>query len=69
MKNTNIGIELMTKGELAKRTGISAAAIRYYEENGILPVPIRYSNGYRLYTEDDLLKIEFIKGAKSLVTP
>lgn len=59
----------MTIGELAKRTGISATAIQYYEENDILPVLIRHSNGYRLYTEDDLLKIEFIKGAKSLVTP
>lgn len=62
-------MELMTIGELAKRTGISATAIQYYEENDILPVLIRHSNGYRLYTEDDLLKIEFIKGAKSLVTP
>ncbi|UUD44338.1 MerR family transcriptional regulator [Bacillus pumilus] len=59
-------MELMTRGELSKRTGISAAAIRYYEENDISPVPIRHSNGYRLYTEDVLLKIEFIKGAKSL---
>nr|WP_257215516.1 MerR family DNA-binding transcriptional regulator [Bacillus pumilus] len=55
-------MELMTRGELSKKAGLSAAAIRYYEENDILPVPKRHSNGYRLYTEDVLLKIELIKG-------
>ncbi|MGG1698126.1 MerR family transcriptional regulator [Bacillus zhangzhouensis] len=59
-------MDLMTRGELSKRTGISTAAIRYYEGHDILPLPKRSSNGYRLYTEDALLKIEFVKGAKSL---
>ncbi|WP_145437814.1 MerR family DNA-binding transcriptional regulator, partial [Staphylococcus haemolyticus] len=30
-------MELMTRGELAKKTGVSPAAIRYYEEHNILP--------------------------------
>lgn len=59
-------IEKMTRGELATRTGISAAAIRYYEEQGILPAPPRTSNGYRMYTGDYLVKLKFIKDAKSL---
>lgn len=57
---------LMTRGELSKRTGVSAPTIRYYEENNFLPPPKRSSNGYRLYTEDYLVKIKFIKDAKSL---
>lgn len=56
----------MTRGELAKQTGISPAAIRYYEEHNILPAPRRRSNGYRLYTEDYVVKIQLIKDAKSL---
>jgi DNA-binding transcriptional MerR regulator len=56
----------MTRGELSKRTGVSTATIRYYEENNILPPPKRSSNGYRVYTEDYLIKIKFIKSAKSL---
>ena len=56
----------MTRGELAKQTGISPAAIRYYEEHHILPVPRRRSNGYRLYTEDYIVKIQLIKDAKLL---
>lgn len=59
-------MELMTRGELAKQTGISPAAIRYYEEHNILPVSRRRSNGYRLYTEDYIVKIQLIKDAKSL---
>lgn len=57
---------MMARGELAKQTGISPAAIRYYEEHNILPVPRRRSNGYRLYTEDYIVKIQLIKDAKSL---
>ena len=54
------------RGELAKRTGVSMATLRYYEDSGILPAPGRSSNGYRVYTEDYLVKIKFIKDAQSL---
>nr|MDH3177001.1 MerR family transcriptional regulator [Bacillus pumilus] len=56
----------MTRGELAKKTGVSPAAIRYYEEHNILPTPRRRSNGYRFYTEDYVVKIQLIKDAKTL---
>ncbi|WP_072587320.1 MerR family transcriptional regulator [Clostridium sporogenes] len=56
----------MTRGELARQTGVSTSTIRYYEDNGILPAPKRIANGYRVYTDDYLVKIKFIKDAKSL---
>ncbi|AJS60639.1 MerR family transcriptional regulator [Paenibacillus sp. IHBB 10380] len=59
-------MEGMTRGELAKRTGLSMATIRYYEDSGILPAPERRANGYRIYTENYLVKIKFIKDAQSL---
>ncbi|WP_145325868.1 MerR family transcriptional regulator [Paenibacillus xylanexedens] len=59
-------METMTRGMLAKRTGVSMATLRYYEDSGILPAPRRSSNGYRVYTEDYLVKIKFIKDAQSL---
>jgi MerR family copper efflux transcriptional regulator len=59
-------VEGMKRGELAKRTGVSMATIRYYEDNDILPPPKRGANGYRVYTEDYLVKIQFIKDAQSL---
>ncbi|MDQ0173614.1 MerR family transcriptional regulator [Paenibacillus tundrae] len=56
----------MTRGELAKRTGLSMATLRYYEDSGVLPAPIRASNGYRRYSEDYVVKIKFIKDAQAL---
>jgi len=39
---------LLTIGELARRTGVTASALRYYEELGLLPAPARIS-GQRRY--------------------
>jgi MerR family transcriptional regulator, redox-sensitive transcriptional activator SoxR len=40
--------ELLTIGELARRTGRRASSIRYYEEIGLLPEPVRLG-GQRRY--------------------
>jgi DNA-binding transcriptional MerR regulator len=39
----------MKIGELAKRTGLAASAIRFYESKGLLKSVDRLSNGYREY--------------------
>ncbi len=41
---------LLTIGQLARRTGVTASALRYYEELGLLPAPARAS-GQRRYPE------------------
>ena len=41
---------LLTIGELARRAGVTASALRYYEELGLLPAPARIS-GQRRYPE------------------
>jgi DNA-binding transcriptional MerR regulator len=41
---------LLTIGELARRAGVSTSALRYYEELGLLPAPVRIS-GQRRYRE------------------
>ncbi|WP_194916200.1 MerR family transcriptional regulator [Catenulispora rubra] len=41
---------LLSIGELARRTGVTASALRYYEEFGLLPAPARVS-GQRRYPE------------------
>jgi DNA-binding transcriptional MerR regulator len=38
----------MTIGELAERTGVATSALRYYEELGLIPAPVRVS-GQRRY--------------------
>jgi DNA-binding transcriptional MerR regulator len=40
----------LTIGELAKRTGVATSALRYYEDLGLMPAPIRVS-GQRRYPE------------------
>jgi DNA-binding transcriptional MerR regulator len=40
----------LTIGELAEITGVATSALRYYEELGLIPVPVRVS-GQRRYPE------------------
>ena len=42
--------DLLTIGELARRAGVTTSALRYYEEVGLLPAPVRVS-GQRRYPE------------------
>jgi DNA-binding transcriptional MerR regulator len=52
--------------ELARRTGISATTIRYYEGIGLLPPPRRGPNNYRQYTPADTERLRFIASARNL---
>lgn len=55
--------ELLTIGELARLTGRRASAIRYYEEIGLLPEPIRRS-GQRRYDQRAVRKLAVIDTAQ-----
>lgn len=46
--------------ELAELTGVSARALRHYEDRAIL-VPARNSNGYREYSEPDVSRVAQIR--------
>lgn len=56
----------MKIGELAEATGLRVDTIRYYEAAGVLPRHRRTEGGYRIFTPDDVGRIEFIKQAKRL---
>jgi MerR family copper efflux transcriptional regulator len=56
---------MLTIGKVAKRTGFSASAIRYYERQGLLR-PSRLLNGYRLYGQDAIKTLRFLRRAQSL---
>lgn len=53
------------RGELAKEAQINIETLRFYEKNGLIPLPQRSAGGYRLYPEETLLRIAFIRNAKS----
>jgi DNA-binding transcriptional MerR regulator len=53
-------------GGLSKRTGILSTTIRYYEQINLLPQPKRAESGYRIYDEEDVERLQFIKRARAL---
>lgn len=59
----------LTIGQAAKRTGVAAKTIRYYEAIGVLPVPDRATSGYRQYDESAVERLRFISRARSLGLP
>lgn len=56
----------MNIGEVAKRSGTNAKTIRYYEQQGLLAAARRGENGYRVYDDDDVHRLSFIRRARSL---
>jgi MerR family transcriptional regulator, copper efflux regulator len=55
-----------TVGKAAQAAGLSAKAVRLYESKGLLPEAPRTEAGYRLYTDDDIAVLRFIRQAKTL---
>lgn len=53
-------------GEVAHRAGVTAKAIRFYERKRILPPAQRAANQYRLYGDDAVDMLRFIKQATGL---
>jgi len=56
----------MNIGQLSRRTGVPIDTVRYYEKQQLLPPPTRTASGYRHYEADDILRLTFIRRAKSL---
>ena len=54
----------VTIGKLAQNAGVNIETIRFYERKGIMPKPLRKPGGFRLYTEADLKRLNFILMAK-----
>ncbi|MFC0408608.1 MerR family transcriptional regulator [Roseomonas elaeocarpi] len=58
----------MNIGEAARLSGLSAKAIRRYEEAGLIH-PQRRGNGYRAYGERDVAALRFARHARELAFP
>jgi DNA-binding transcriptional MerR regulator len=58
--------KLLKIGEVSRRSGVGIEALRFYEKQGLLGNPPRTQSGYRLYDEDVLERLEFIKRAQVL---
>ena len=53
-------------GELSKLSGVGVEALRFYEKSGLLDRPARTEGGYRLYTDEALDRLAFIRRAQVL---
>lgn len=53
-------------GELAKRSQLTVDAIRFYERRKLLPTPIRTTGRFRLYTENDVDRLCFVRQMQTL---
>ena len=56
----------LTRGQLARRTGVNLETIRYFERTGILPTPPRTEGGHRVYDESHVRTLGFVRRARSL---
>ena len=54
-------------GEVADRTGVTQRTLRFYEERGLLRPPERMDGGFRLYSENDVTRIGYIKQLQDLL--
>ena len=54
-------------GEVAERTGVTQRTLRFYEEKGLVHPPQRMDGGFRLYSEEDVTRIEYIKKLQDLL--
>lgn len=55
-----------TIGRLSRRTGVNIETIRYYEKVGLIAAPPRSQGGHRVYGEDHLRALDFIRRAREL---
>jgi len=59
-------MEYLTTGRLAKEAGVNIDTVRYYEKRGLIPKPPRKDSGYRMFREDAIKRIIFIKHAQQI---
>ena len=57
----------MQIGEVAELTGLTQRTLRYYEELQLLDPPSRMAGGFRLYSPDDVARVQHIVRLKQLL--
>lgn len=53
-------------GEAARQSGLGIETIRFYEREGIVPVPGRAANGRRVYSPSGIARLRFLKTCRAL---
>ncbi len=56
----------MNISDVAKKTGLTSKAIRFYEEKGLVTPPLRSENGYRTYSQQHLDELTLLRRARQV---
>jgi Cu(I)-responsive transcriptional regulator len=56
----------LTIGRLAKQAGLGIETVRFYERQGLIAPPPRTDSNYRIYPEEEVNRLKFIKRSKDL---
>jgi len=56
----------MNISDVAKKTGLTSKAIRFYEEKGLVTAPIRTDNGYRSYSPKHIEELTLLRQARQV---
>jgi MerR family transcriptional regulator, copper efflux regulator len=59
-------MESLTIGEVAKQAHVRIETLRYYERTGLVASPLRSESNYRLYPQETVRRVQFIKRAQEL---
>jgi Hg(II)-responsive transcriptional regulator len=59
-------MEHLTIGAVAKKAKVNIETLRYYERRGLLLPNDHRESGYRIYTDEAVKKLRFIKHAQNL---
>jgi len=62
----NSKIRSYSRAQAAKATNVNAETIRYYETCGLLQPPARSAGGQRIYIEEHLQRLIFIRRSREL---
>lgn len=60
---------MYTVGQISKRFGLSRSALLYYDSVGLLPPASRSAANYRLYSDEDILRMEKIQAYRNAGLP
>ena len=57
---------MMTIGKVAENAGIGVETVRFYERKGLIAQPKRPEHGFRVYSDDAVQRLRFIRQAQEL---
>src|SRR5215471_7019939 len=63
---TQMPMDRLTTGQLAKQAHVNRETVRYYERRRLLQRPSRSIAGYRVFSDDAVKRLQFIRHAKML---